>query len=188
MGSIPGMGRSPGRGNGNSLQCSCQENPLDKGGWRGPWGHKDLDTTKQLSTHTPLLILSLTISEPPSLVYFSSSAFNITAHISGFLAGSSCLQCRRPGFDPWDGKIPWRRKWQPTPVHLPGKSHGRRSLVGYSPWGRKESDTTEQLHFHCTYFLCVSAHHLSSIPEYIHLRAGVFICLNLQYLVKCLTT
>ena len=46
------------------------------------------------------------------------------------------------------GKIPWRRKWQPTPVFLPGESHGRRSLVGRSPWGHKESDTTEQLHFH----------------------------------------
>ena len=42
--------------------------------------------------------------------------------------------------------IPWRRKWQPTPVLLPGKSHGRRSLVGYSPWGHKESDMTEWLH------------------------------------------
>ena len=38
----------------------------------------------------------------------------------------------------------WRRKWQPTPVFLPGKSHGQRSLAGYSPWGRKESDTTER--------------------------------------------
>ena len=46
-------------------------------------------------------------------------------------------------FDPWEGKTLWRRKWQPTPVSLPGKSHGQRSLVGYSPWGRKESDTTE---------------------------------------------
>ena len=44
------------------------------------------------------------------------------------------------------GSFPWRRKWQPTPVFLPGKSHGWRSLVGYSSWGRKESDTTEQLH------------------------------------------
>ena len=61
---------------------------------------------------------------------------------------SVCLQCRRPGFDPWVGKILWRRKWQPTPVILPGKSHGRRSLVGYSPWGRKESDTTKRFHFH----------------------------------------
>ena len=41
-----------------------------------------------------------------------------------------------------------RRQWQPIPVHLPGKSHGWRSLVGYSPWGREELDTTEQLHFH----------------------------------------
>ena len=42
----------------------------------------------------------------------------------------------------------WRRKWQPTPVLVPGKSHGWRSLVGYSPWGLKESDRTERLHFH----------------------------------------
>ena len=54
----------------------------------------------------------------------------------------------RPGFDPWLGKIPWRRKQQPTPALLPGKSPGWRSLVGYSPWGRKELDTTKQLHFH----------------------------------------
>jgi hypothetical protein len=50
-----------------------------------------------------------------------------------------------PRFDPWVGKILWRRKWQPTPVFLPGKSHGGRSLVGYSPRGRKASDTTERL-------------------------------------------
>ena len=59
-----------------------------------------------------------------------------------------CLQCGRPRFDPWVGKIPWRRKWQPMPVFLPRESHGWRSLVGYSPWGRKESDMTERLHFH----------------------------------------
>ena len=55
------------------------------------------------------------------------------------------LQCGRPGLDPWGGKIPWRRAWQPTPVFLPGESPGKRNLVGYSPWGHKESDTTEQL-------------------------------------------
>ena len=55
------------------------------------------------------------------------------------------FQCKRPKrlrFDPWVGKIPWRRKWQPTPVLLPEESHGQRTLVGYSPWGRKESETT----------------------------------------------
>ena len=60
---------------------------------------------------------------------------------------SICLQCGRPGFHPWVRKIPWRRKQQPTPVLLPGKSHGQRSLVDYSPWGHRESDTTERLHF-----------------------------------------
>ena len=62
------------------------------------------------------------------------------------------LQCGRPGFDPWVGKIPWRRKWQSTPVFLPGKSHGKRSLIGHSPWGCKELDMTEQLHFHLWLF------------------------------------
>ena len=50
---------------------------------------------------------------------------------------------KRPGFGPWVGKLPWRRKRQPTPAFLPGESHGQRSLAGHSPWGRKESDTTE---------------------------------------------
>ena len=79
------------------------------------------------------------------------------------------LQYGRPGFNSWVGEIPWRRQWQPTPVPLPGKSHGRgilagykwhptpvllpgkshgwRSLVGYSPWGHKELGMTERLHF-----------------------------------------
>ena len=61
------------------------------------------------------------------------------------------LQCRRlkrHGFNPRIRKIPWRRKWQSTPVFLPGKFHGQRSLVGYSPWDCKELDTTEQLSMH----------------------------------------
>ena len=52
------------------------------------------------------------------------------------------VRCR---FSPWLGKIPWRRKWQPTPVLLPEEFHGQRSLAGYSPWDRKESVTSEQL-------------------------------------------
>ena len=67
----------------------------------------------------------------------------------GFPGGSegkeSSCQCRRPWFDPWIRKIPWRWEWQPTPVFLPGEFHGQRSLAGYSPWGHKESDTTEGL-------------------------------------------
>ena len=55
-------------------------------------------------------------------------------------------------------KIPWRRKWQPTPVLLPGKSHGWRSLIGYSPWGRKESDTTERLHLVLVLWISTLSH------------------------------
>ena len=54
-----------------------------------------------------------------------------------------CGRPKRPWFDPWVEQIPWRRAWQPTPVFLPGESHGQRSLVGYSPWGHKELDMTE---------------------------------------------
>ena len=52
---------------------------------------------------------------------------------------------RRHGSDPWVMKICWRRKWQPTPVSLPGKSHGQRSMASYSPWDHKESDRTEHM-------------------------------------------
>ena len=56
-----------------------------------------------------------------------------------------CLPCRRHRFDPWVGKIPWRRKQQPTPVFLLEKSRGQKSLMDYNPWSCKESDTTEKL-------------------------------------------
>ena len=53
-----------------------------------------------------------------------------------------------PGLIPGSGRFPWKKKWQPIPVLLPGKFHGQRSLEGCSPWGRWGSDTTEWLHFH----------------------------------------
>ena len=53
--------------------------------------------------------------------------------------------CKRCSFDPWVGKIPWRKKRQPTLVFMPGESHRQRSLVGYSPWGCKELGMTERL-------------------------------------------
>ena len=59
----------------------------------------------------------------------------------------------RWGFYPWVGKIPWSRKWQPTPVFLPGKFQEQRSLEGYSIWGRKESDTTEHTCTHLKHLI-----------------------------------
>ena len=94
-----------------------------------PWGCKELDTTER----------------PHFYFHFSST-------ISVFPGGTVV---KNPPVSAADGKdsgsilgsrrIAWRRKWQPTPVLLPGKSHGRRSLVGYSPWGCKELDTTEHV-------------------------------------------
>ena len=65
------------------------------------------------------------------------------------------LQCKRPRFDPWVRKIPWRREWLSGPVFLPGEFQGQRSLMGYRPWGHKYSDRTEQLLLHLT--ICLSS-------------------------------
>ena len=70
---------------------------------------------------------------------------------------------------PWVGKVPWRREWLPTPVFLPGESHGQRSLAGYRSWGRRESEMTEPLTHAHPYkkvgFLlcCLSFSNLSSL-------------------------
>ena len=62
---------------------------------------------------------------------------------SGKKPACHCVRCKRHRFDPWVRKIPWRRNWQPTPIFLPEKFRGQRSLKGYNPWGHKESDMTE---------------------------------------------
>ena len=67
---------------------------------------------------------------------------------SGKIPTCQCRRLQRHGFNPSVGKIPWRRKWTPTPVFLPVKFHGQKSLVGYSLWCRKESDMTERTHTH----------------------------------------
>ena len=83
------------------------------------------------------------------------------AHFPGDSVAKN-LQSRRSRFDPWIRKIPWRWEWQPNPVFLPGKSHGQRSLEGYSPWSHKESDTTEHTHTH-THLLNVSVKFVTAL-------------------------
>ena len=78
-----------------------------------------------------------------SFILLCLSLYCFILLFSGKEPTSKCRRCKRRRFNPWVGKIPWRRAWQPTPVFLPGESHGRRSLVGYSPWDCKELDTTE---------------------------------------------
>ena len=64
--------------------------------------------------------------------------------------------------DPWAGKIPWRRKWQPAPVFLPGKSHGQRILAGYKPWSHRESDKPDCAHTHRLMYLNCFANSLET--------------------------
>ena len=66
------------------------------------------------------------------------------------------LQCRRCAFSPWVGKIPWRRKWLLIPVFLPGKSYGQRSLEGYSLWGPKMLDMTQQLNNSVIFYISLT--------------------------------
>ena len=102
--SVPGLGRPPGAGKGNPLQYSYLENPMDKGAWRAT-DHGVAKSQTRLSD------------------------FYFPRWLSG---KESACQCRRCKFNPWVRKIPWRRKGQSTPLFLPEKSHGQRSLAGYS--------------------------------------------------------
>ena len=157
LGSIPGSGRPPGKEmatqfSSAALSCPTLCDPTDcstpvfsvhhqlpacsthssvlPGKSRGqrslvgcsPWGHVESDTTERLSMCIHMSTLCC-FSFPFGLPWWLSWQ-------------SVCLQCGKPGFDPWVMKIPWRKKWRPTPVLLPGQSHGWRSLVGCSPWGR----------------------------------------------------
>ena len=115
LGSIPGLGWSPGEGKGYLLQYSVLENSLD------------------------FVVRGVSQSRTQLNNFDFDWEFLVQIVKS--------LQCRRPGFSPWVRKIPWRRKWRPTPVLLARKFQRWRSLVGYSPWGHKELDTTEWLHF-----------------------------------------
>ena len=75
--------------------------------------------------------------------YLGSSLMGFPGGTGGEETACQCRRHKRRGFDPWVGKIPWRGPWQPTPVFLLGESHRQRSLVGYSPQGHRERDTTE---------------------------------------------
>ena len=101
----------------------------------------------------------------------------------------SACQCRRCGFKPWVGKISWRRKWQPTPIFLPGKYHKQRRLAGYSLWGCKQSEMTEHAskhiythtHTHTHTYIYV-AHTCASIyePDDWQLTAPAHLAFHLQ--------
>ena len=119
-----------GEGNGNSLQCSCLENPRD---WGARWAavYRVAQSRKRLQR-------------------LSSSSSSKLIGVAGFPGGASGKEpsCQgrkqqRSGFDPWVGRISWRRVGQPAPVFLPGESPWTEEPGGYSPWSQEESDMTE---------------------------------------------
>jgi len=71
---------------------------------------------------------------------------HLLGRFSGKESPCQCRRRRRHRFDLWVGTMPWNRKWQPTPLFLPGEFHGQRSLVDPRSWGHKESDMTEHTH------------------------------------------
>ena len=160
-GSIPGLRRSPEERNGYPLQCSCLESSnilawktlqrsLVGGSWRvrHNWAtttftFKDIQdkvSSRQLYIGAwragPRSVLAIWICEPLHRWY--------TCHSPGFPGSASgkepaclCRRHKRCRFNPWVGKIPWRRAWQSSPVFLPAEFHGQRSLAGYNQWGHK---------------------------------------------------
>ena len=99
--------------------------------------------TQKTTSFKKIYVTTTTPKKKTTFVY----TFSFLKGPPWWLRGQSiCLQCGRPGFDPWVRKTPWRRAWKPTPIFLPGESHGQRSLVGYSPQRRKELDTNERPH------------------------------------------
>ena len=101
----------------------------------------------QVFSTIPLSIFTMLYTTSSGLIHITGSLYLFWPCLSispGFPSGSdgkeSSCQCKRPRFNPWIGKVPWRREWQPTAVFLPREFHGQRSLVGYTPWGHKELD------------------------------------------------
>ena len=107
---------------------------------KGPWG-----TPRRLVEWAKLSTVLTGING--SRVRLTQSLGELKGLPGGSDGKESACSVGDPGSIPREGKIPLKRKWQPTPVILSGKPHGQRSLVSYSPWGRKKSDTTEQLLF-----------------------------------------
>ena len=122
-----------------------QEDPLRSGE----------DQEKEMAIHSSTLAWKIPWTEEPDSLQSMGSQHTterLHFHFKGHLAdvNKSCIN--NQVFGPWVRKIPWRRKRQSTPALLPGKSHRQRSLIGYSPWGHKESDTTNYTKCNNTFF------------------------------------
>ena len=119
------------------IQQSIKTILLNESEWFASIVRNRKHSQEAFMVHVLVFILTWII---PSLI---SGNIVLCRCLSDKESACQCRRHRRHRFDPWVGKIPWSRKWQSTPVFLPGKSHGQKSLVGYSPWGHKELDMTD---------------------------------------------
>ena len=143
LGSILGLGRSPGGGHGNPLQFSCLENPHGQEPGRTlVHGVAESDMTEHLRTHSTHVyyhtllsgkLNSFTGGGGRAVSQVMPVVKNLPANAGDIRDVGSKKKRERDGFNPWVRKIPWRRVWQPIPVFLPGKFYGQRSLEGYGP-------------------------------------------------------
>ena len=135
LGSIPGLGRSPGRQRGNPHQYSCLENPHGQRSLVGysPQGCKESDMT-EATKH-------------------NKTSMGFPGGARGKEPACQCRRLKRLRFDPWVREIPWRRAWQPTPVFLPGESHGERS-----PTGGLQSIGSQRIRHNWTDFIHIHTH------------------------------
>ena len=141
---IPGMGGSPGRGHGGPLQCSCPENLMDGEAWQAPvhGAAKCQAYGMRTKIRNFLRWFQACFAWLKGCCYYTINCEKIPGDEELSREHVCEVRCQwvNFGIHP-SGK--WRRHWQPTPVLLPGKYHGRRKLGGRSPLGRTESDTTE---------------------------------------------
>ena len=182
VGWIPGLEGSPGGGNGNPLQYSCLDNPMDRGAWRvtgqgvtqtwpqlsdwakrtprrrGPYHWEQLKAhfnrlkqkffTRDVNSRKKIKLRSVHYSQSPAW-HGPERQWTQLSSMGSSHAHLSIVQ--QVSLEPKEMDdiirvlyiVCWRRKWQPTPVFLPGESQGQRSLVGCCPWDPTESDTTE---------------------------------------------
>ena len=108
-------------------------------GWR--WDGGEIKERGDIGIH----IADLFCCTRETNAILSAIILQVLSFPGGSKGKESTFIHRRPGFDPWVWKIPWRREWHPIPVFLPGEFHGQRILANYSPWDPKESDTAEWL-------------------------------------------
>ena len=108
----------------------------------------DFNFSQKTPVYLELIVICERAPISPQSIIMSSESADICRVLSfnnafpGKESACQCRRCRRCGLDPWVGKIPWKREWQPALELLPGKSHRQRSLAGCNPWGHRGLDTT----------------------------------------------